>query len=164
TDASNVGIGAVLSQVIDGKEAPIAYYSKALSKPERNYCVTRKELVAVIASTKHFHKYLYGQKFIIRTDHAALKWLLQFKNPEGQVARWIEQLQAYDYEIQHRKGKSHNNADALSRRPCKPECKHCIRVEEKEIISIQEIQCVLGDVECETGNLVLEHNENEVPI
>lgn len=131
TDASNHGIGAVLSQVTDGEEAPVAYFSKTLSKAERNYCVTRKELLAVILATKHFHKYLYGQKFVLRTDHAALKWLMQFKNLEGQVARWVEQLQTYDFEIQHRKGRVHSNADALSRRPCKVECKHCFHVEGK---------------------------------
>lgn len=61
TDASNDGIGGVLSQEIDGKERVIAYYSKTLSKPERNYCVTRRELLAIVECVKHFHKYLYGQ-------------------------------------------------------------------------------------------------------
>ena len=93
TDASNVGIGGVLSQVQDGHEKVIGYFSKVLSKPERNYCVTRRELLAVVKSVEHFYKYLYGRKFLLRTDHAALKWLLQFKNPEGQVARWIGRLQ-----------------------------------------------------------------------
>ena len=89
TDASNCGIGAVLSQQINGEEKVLAYYSRGLTKPERNYCVTRRELLAVICATKHFHKYLYGRKFLIRSDHAALKWLLNFKDPEGQVARWF---------------------------------------------------------------------------
>ena len=133
TDASNEGIGAVLSQIVDGNEKVIAYYSRTLSKPERNYCVTRRELLAIVDSIKHFHKYLYGQKFLLRTDHAALKWLLNFKNPEEQVARWIERLQSYEFEIQHRKGEQHKNADALSRRPCNDECKYCIRMEGKEI-------------------------------
>ena len=131
TDASNVGIGGVLSQVQNGQEKVLAYFSKTLSRPERNYCVTRKELLAVVKSVEHFYKYLYGRKFLIRTDHAALKWLLQFKNPEGQVARWIERLQEYDFEIEHRPGTSHRNADALSRRPCQEDCKHCCRLEEK---------------------------------
>lgn len=131
TDASNVGIGGVLSQIQDGHERVISYFSKTLSKPERNYCVTRRELLAVVKSVEHFYKYLYGRRFLIRTDHAALKWLLQFKNPEGQVARWIERLQEYDFKIEHRAGTSHRNADALSRRPCQDECKHCSRLEER---------------------------------
>lgn len=102
-----------------------------LSKPERNYCVTRRELLAVVKSVEHFYKYLYGRKFLLRTDHAALKWLLQFKNPEGQVARWIERLQEYDFDTEHRAGTSHKNADALSRRPCPEDCQHCSRAEAK---------------------------------
>ena len=132
TDASNEGIGAVLSQLVDGNEKVVAYFSRTLSKPERNYCVTRRELLAMVESIKHFHKYLYGRKFLLRTDHAALRWLLNFKNPEEQIARWIERLQSYEFEIQHRKGEQHKNADALSRRPCNTECKYCVRMEGKE--------------------------------
>ena len=131
TDASNEGVGAVLSQEIDGQERVIAYFSKSLSRSERNYCVTRKELLAIVKAVEHFHHYLYGRKFLLRTDHASLTWLLNFKNPEGQVARWIQRLQEYDFEIRHRKGISHGNADALSRRPCPEACRHCIKAEEK---------------------------------
>ncbi|CAK1585606.1 unnamed protein product [Parnassius mnemosyne] len=87
TDASDIGNGGVLSQRNGDQEIVIAYFIKSLSKPERNYCVTRRELLAVVKSLQHFSKYLLGRKFHLRTDHAALKWLLQFKNPEGQVAR-----------------------------------------------------------------------------
>ncbi|GBO12341.1 Retrovirus-related Pol polyprotein from transposon 297 [Araneus ventricosus] len=117
TDASNEGIGAVLSQNIENEERVIAYFSKSLGKPERNYCVTRKELLSIVKSIEHFHHYLYGQKFLLRTDHASLRWLLNFKEPESQIARWIQRLQEYDFEFQHRKGTFHGNADALSRRP-----------------------------------------------
>ncbi|GBM17553.1 Retrovirus-related Pol polyprotein from transposon 297 [Araneus ventricosus] len=110
TDASNEGIGAVLSQNIGNEERVIAYFSKSL---------------------EHFHHYLYGRKFLLRTDHASLRWLLNFKEPEGQIARWIQRLQEYDFEIQHRKGTSHGNADTLSRRPCTESCKHCTNAEKK---------------------------------
>ncbi|GBN85459.1 Transposon Ty3-I Gag-Pol polyprotein [Araneus ventricosus] len=131
TDASNEGIGAVLSQKIGNEECVIAYFSKSLGKPERNYCVTRKELLAIVKSIEHFHYYLYGRKFLLRTDHASLRWLLNFREPEGQIALWIQRLQEYDFEIQHRKGTSYGNADALSRRPCKESCKHCTNAEKK---------------------------------
>ncbi|GBO42330.1 Retrovirus-related Pol polyprotein from transposon 297, partial [Araneus ventricosus] len=131
TDASNERIGAVLYQKIGNEECVIAYFSKSLGKPERDYCVTRKELLAIVKSIEHFHHYLYGRKFLLRTDHASLRWLLNFKEPEGQIARWIQRLQEYDFEIQHRKGTSRGNADALSRRPCKESCKHCTNAEKK---------------------------------
>ena len=117
TDACGEGIGAVLSQVREGKERVVAYASRALTKTEKKYCVTRKELLAVITFVKYFRHYLFGQKFVIRTDHSALRWLYNFKDPEGQVARWIEVLNCYNFEIQHRPGLRHRNADALSRRP-----------------------------------------------
>ena len=66
---------AVLSQIHEGQESVVAYYSKKFTKEERNYCVTRKELLAVVQGTSHFHPYLYGATFTIRTDHAALRWL-----------------------------------------------------------------------------------------
>ncbi|GFR03494.1 retrovirus-related Pol polyprotein from transposon 17.6 [Trichonephila clavata] len=115
---------------IDDQERVIAYFSKCLSRPERNYCVTRKELLAIVKAVEHFHPYLYGRRFLLRTDHASLTWLLNFKNPEGQIAWWIQRLQEYDVEIRHRKGSAHGNADALSRRPCPESCKYCSRVEE----------------------------------
>ena len=130
TDASNTGTGAVLSQVQDGDERAIAYYSKTLNKAERNYCTTRKELLAIITAVRHFHHYLYGRPFLVRTDHGALRWLLNFKNPDGQLARWLETLAAYDFAIEHRPGRKHVNADILSRRPC-GECKFCERAEER---------------------------------
>ena len=136
TDASNVGMGAVLSQVQNGVEKVICYFSKTFSKSERRYCVTRRELLAVVASIKNFHHYLYGKPFKVRSDHGALRWLLNFKNPEGQLARWFEVLASYDFHIEHRAGRSHNNADALSRRPCYEICcPHCTRAEHNFEIS-----------------------------
>ena len=119
TDASDVAIGAVLSQQIDGMEPVIAYGSKCLSKAERRYCVTRKELLAIVYFVKHFRHYLYGRNFLLRTDHGSLRWLFNFKEPEGQVARWIETLSTFDFEIQHRPGKRPGNADGMSRIPCR---------------------------------------------
>ena len=130
TDASDVGIGAVLSQDGEQGEQVIAYFSRSLSRAERNYCVTRRELLAVVLGIRHFRTYLYGKRFLLRTDHASLTWLLSFKEPEGQLARWMEILQDYDFEIRHRAGRLHGNADALSRRPCVAEqCRYCQHTE-----------------------------------
>lgn len=102
TDASNHGIGAVLSQVQGDQERVISYFSHVLSKTERNYCVTRRELLAIVEAVKFYRHYLYGAKFIIRTDHSSLRWLMSFKELDGQLARWIERLQEYDFEIVYR--------------------------------------------------------------
>jgi hypothetical protein len=118
TDASSTGVGAVLSQIVDGQERVLGYASRALSRRERNYCVTRRELLSVVTFVKTFRPYLYGKKFIIRTDHASLQWLKNFKEPEGQLARWLERLQEYKFDIVHRPGKKHGNADGLSRQRC----------------------------------------------
>lgn len=116
TDACETGIGAVLSQMHEEGERVVAYASRALSKQEKRYSTTKKELLAVVVFLKHFRHYLYGRKFLLRTDHSSLRWLRNFKEPEGQLARWLEQLGQYEFDIQHRPGKLHRNADALSRR------------------------------------------------
>ena len=118
TDASDTGIGAVLSQRDDdGKERVIAYGSHLLTKVKRRYCVTRRELLAVVTFTRQYRAYLTGRKFLLRTDHGSLTWLRNFKEPEGQLARWLERLQELDFDVVHRRGRAHN-ADALSRLPC----------------------------------------------
>jgi hypothetical protein len=119
TDASDKAVGAVLSQEQDGAEKVIAYMSKALNKHEQSYCVTRKELLAVVLSLRHFHPYVYGQKLLLRTDNAAVSWMRNLKLPTGQMARWLQELGTYNLEVTHRPGKKHSNADALSRMPCK---------------------------------------------
>src|SRR5580765_7264393 len=140
TDETNIGIGAVLSQRQLGKEKVIAYFSKVLSKVERNYCVTRRELLAIIDSLKFFRHYLLGRKFVIRTDHVSLKWLMSFKDLEGQLARWLERLQEFEFEIIHRKGQSHGNADGLSRRLCEAfGCEYCAKVEKKSAEETQKM-------------------------
>ena len=118
TDASDVAIGAVLSQLDDqGRETVIAYGSATLSKSQRNYTATNRECYAVVHFCESFRHYLLGSKFTLRTDHAALVWLASFKSPDGMLARWIERLSIFTYEIVHRPGKRHINADALSRLP-----------------------------------------------
>lgn len=79
----------MLPQIQDGGEKVIAYYSRVLNKAERNYYVTRRQLLAMVESSiRSFHHYLYGWKFFIHTDHASSKWLMSFKNLKGQLARW----------------------------------------------------------------------------
>lgn len=96
TDASDVGIGAVLVQHDeDGHERVVASASRTLSKAKRRYCVTRRELLAVVVFMQHFWPYLLGQEFVLHTDHGSLTWLQSFKELEGQLARWLEKLQEF---------------------------------------------------------------------
>jgi len=89
TDASLEGIGAVLSQEQDGEEKVLGYTSKKLSKTQRNYCTTMREMLACVAFLKHFKQYLLGRKIVIRTDHASLTWVTNFRETDGTVARWM---------------------------------------------------------------------------
>ena len=117
TDGSQMGIGAVLSQIQDGEERVIAYASKALNKAQQRYCTTYIELLAVVTFTKYFKHYLWGRHFLVRTDHASIKWLKNFKEPEGMLARCITVQETYDFSVEYRKSSSHGNADAMSRHP-----------------------------------------------
>ena len=119
TDASDVGTRAVLSQMQNGEERVIAYVSKSLEGSEQRYCTARKELLAVVQALKYFKCYLYVQKITVRTDNSAVSWLHRRKDPVGQPARWIEVIDTYDITFQHRPGRKHRNADALSRYPCR---------------------------------------------
>lgn len=67
--------------------------------------MTCRELLAMVAALWHFRLYMYGQKFLLRTDHSSLTWLLSFKEPEGPIARWLEQLQDYAFTVEHQAGR-----------------------------------------------------------
>jgi transposase InsO family protein len=136
TDASDRGIGAVLSQlvpveaggIVKYQEKVLGYASRSLTKHERNYCVTRKEMLAVVNFVRHFRPYLYGREFVVRTDHASLQWIRNFKEPEGQVARWLQVLGTYQFVVEHRDGKKHGNADGLSRQGYSERCEVCTEI------------------------------------
>ena len=117
TDANNTGLGAVLSQVIDGIEHPIYYASKTLNPAQRNYHTTEKECLAVKWACQLFRPYLIGRHFVVYTDHNALRWLFQHKDPNSKLTRMILSLQEFSFDIVHRPGPQNANADALSRIP-----------------------------------------------
>ena len=134
----------MLSQVQDEEERVIAYVSKSLEGSEQRYCTARKELLAVVRALKHFKCYLYGQKITVRTDNSAVSWLHRSKDPVGQPARWIEVIDTYDITFQHRPGRKHGNADALSRYPCRQCGGDCEA-------PFKTVQAVTRSQECEPG-------------
>ena len=115
TDASNEAIGMELSQKRNGKEVVIAYARRKLNPAEHNYTVTEREALAVPDSVRHFQPYLYRRPFTVLTDHFAVRWLMNIKEPTGRLARWALLLQQHDFTIQQRSGPINGNADALSR-------------------------------------------------
>ena len=116
TDASDYQIGAAPFQTHpDSQRKPIAFFSRTLASAERNYSVSEKEFLAVIWAVQTLRPYLYGEHFIVHTDHALLRWLMNVADPSGTLIRWRLRLLEFDFEIKYKKGKANSKADALSR-------------------------------------------------
>ena len=116
-DACGVGLGAVLSQEVDGREHVVAYSSRVLQDCETRYPITEKEGLALFNGVKCFKHYLHGRKFTLVSDHDPLRYLRTAKDFSGRIWRWVLFLERFDYTVIHRAGKKHVNADALSRLP-----------------------------------------------
>lgn len=121
-DASPVGLGAVLSHIVEGEERPVAYASRTLTKAEMNYSQTEKEALSIIFGCKKFHQYLFGREFTLYTDHQPLVTIFARDKAVPAMAaarlqRWALLLSSFNYTIKYKKGSSHQNADALSRLP-----------------------------------------------
>ena len=130
TDASNVAIGAVLSQGEVGSDRPIMFASKALNDAEGRYSTIEKEMLAIVWATNHFRPYLLQKHFKVYTDHQPLRGIIKHKNQTSRLAKFGHNLSEFDYEIIYKPGKKNLNADALSRLP----------VEADDIIAVQTRQ------------------------
>ena len=116
-DASSTGIGFALAQIQNGKEVVVAYNGRGLNQAEHSYTTTEREALALVEGIKKFQLYLHDRKFVVYTDHGALRWPMNVKDATGRLARWALLLQQYNFDIIHRPGCQNGNADALSRRP-----------------------------------------------
>ena len=119
-DASLKGLGAVLSQIQDGKPVVIAYASRGLKRHEKNmenYSSMKLELLGMTrAITEKLKHYLYASKFICYTEYKTLTHLMTAKKTATEM-NWLADLANFDFEIKHKPGKRNTVADALSRYP-----------------------------------------------
>jgi hypothetical protein len=113
-DASTKAVGAILSQIKDGEDRPVAYCSRQLNSAETKYSITELELLALIFAVKQFRCYLYGRQFKVYTDHRALKWLLNLQYPSSRLTRWAVKLAEYNFVVEHCSNSRMRHADALS--------------------------------------------------
>ena len=175
TDASAYQVGCcLLQEQPDGNLLPVGYWSRSLTPAEKNYSSTEKECLAIVWATLHLRPYLERSRFTIRTDHDALKWLLNLRDPRGRLARWGLRLQEFDFDIQYRPGSSHALADGPSRLstagldkshlndeiPCLPRgSKHLFRPQTKDERS--ETPSPQGEI---TSALLVRNDELRLPI
>ena len=128
--ATGHGIGGVIVQKDDPDEKtgevherPVGYFGRKMTDAEKNYNVTECELLAALETIKQYRYLLWGRKFTLVTDHAALRWLHTLKEtqeggPASRITRWIMKLQEYDFTVEHKPGRHHQDADAVSRLVC----------------------------------------------
>jgi hypothetical protein len=99
------------------KRHPLAYESRKLRGPELLYNIYDKEMLAIMHALAKFRQYLVGARFVVKSDHNNLKYLLEQKDLNERQQKWVSRTQAYDFDIEFVKGKNNVVADALSRRP-----------------------------------------------
>jgi RNase H-like domain found in reverse transcriptase len=140
TDESAEQIGYCLFQEqVSGPKLPLGYLSRSLKPAERNYSTTERECLAVVWAIIQLRPYLEGQRFLIRTDHHSLRWVLNLSDAQGRLARWSLRLLEFDFEVEYSPGKEHHGADTMSRLQTDPQVQppldteiQCFTVEDDE--------------------------------
>lgn len=155
-DASDSGVGAVLSQQADGKLHPCAFYSRRLSPAERNYDIGDRELLAVKLALEEWRHWLEGaaQPFIVWTDHKNLEYLRSARRLNSRQARWALFFARFDFTITYRPGSRNVKPDALSRQ-------FSITGEDSDPEPVLPAACVIGAISWEIERLIQEAQENE---
>ena len=119
TDASGVGLGAVLLQGEEGNQLPVQYISRKLFPREIRYSTVEKEALAIKWALDTLKYYLIGKEFVLESDHRALQWILKMKDTNARITRWYLSLQPYRFQVQYRPGCENVTADFLSTCPDK---------------------------------------------
>jgi transposase InsO family protein len=118
TDASNSQLGCcLLQEQPSGPPLPLGYWSRTLNAAERNYSTTEKECLAIVWAVTHLRPYLEGVEFTVRTDHHALRWVMNLAEAQGRLARWRLRLAEFNFKVEYSPGATHHAADVLSRLP-----------------------------------------------
>ena len=150
--ATGVGVGACLQQIDDdGVERVVSYHGQRFNKAERNYTVTKCELLAVIEAVKHFRPYLWGRRFRLVTDHMALKWFHTMKETvagglSSRLTRSTLRLQEHNFEVEHKPGKGHGDADGVSHLVCDDEDATVpTSTDESTSDAIKKVKTILAD-------------------
>ena len=163
TDASGLGLGAVLSQgQDDGFVHPIAFASRFLNSHEQNYCISESDTLSLVWAVRYFHPYLLDHHTVVYTNHSACLSLLNTPRPSGKLACWAMTVQEMDLTLKHRSGKQNVNADALSRNPLHKEVKSVVPVnacEKLECSNNNNIMCSVGVVK----SVACSVNHTDVP-
>ena len=120
TDASTTGLGAILAQVLEGRERIICCASRSLNQAEKAYPATKLECLAIVWAVAKFRPYLMAMPFEVYTDHYALQWLKMMRTGSALLHRWSAALEEYDFIVKHRPGKAQTHVDGLSRLPVDP--------------------------------------------
>jgi hypothetical protein len=115
TDASKIAVAAVLSQVQDGVERPLSYASRQMNTAEQNYSATESEMLAATWGIGFFRCYLFGRRFVLKTDHSALVYMHKFADNNSRLLKWSLKLSEYDFEVQHKPAAQIRHVDSLSR-------------------------------------------------
>ena len=127
TDANKLAVAAVLSQVREGIERPIAYCSRQMNKAEKSYAASEAEMLVLVCAAKYFRCYLHGRMFVVRTDHAALTYIKKFRDQNARLMRWSVKLSELEFTVQHRatsckRSESPRRHCSTNRRPTSEGC------------------------------------------
>lgn len=160
TDASGIGLGAVLSQIQkDGSERVVSFASKSLSESEAKYCALELEALACVWAVERWHTYLWGRRFLLRTDHNPLTSLygaVLTRRAGHRVARWRSRLKVYNFEVKYVKGSDNVPADTMSRIPVADNIP--VHDNEEEVVALVASAIDLGQFTkaCKSDKIVLE--------
>ena len=115
TDASSHAVGAVLCQLVNGKEQVVSYYSQALTMQQKKWSALEREAFAVVAAVTHYRHFLECIRFAIISDAHSLCYMRTIRDPTSRIARWLLLMQEFDYRVHYRSGSCQKDVDCLSR-------------------------------------------------